>query len=130
MNLNVLFYILPRKAGSVLIAALLCFAVILVVCTFASHAVYTEGNPVMSARLAVLQTLGMSYLRLASEGTGFRDLTEGAYSCLGDVPGGYCYLQSCDIISFPRALQTSSFRMRVIKNGADAAASGQKREAL
>lgn len=44
-----------------------------------------------------------------------RNLLEGVYGCLGDVPGGYCYHGSCDIVAMPSLPHDEYVRIEIEK---------------
>jgi hypothetical protein len=67
----------------------------------------------LRARSALLQTLGISSLAVSSECTASRSLVEGLCGCLGDVPGGYCYHTSCDIVGAPQAQEEDLYAMEI-----------------
>jgi len=51
-----------------------------------------------AARKSVLSVIGNTALALSGDCTATRCLTEGLSDCLGDVPGGYCWHESCDVV--------------------------------
>lgn len=51
--------------------------------------------------VAVAGSIGMCSLALSREGGGTREPLEGPAGCLGDVPGGYCIREPCDVIACP-----------------------------
>jgi hypothetical protein len=61
----------------------------------------TEGARRTVARRAVAESVGMCTLSLTREGTGARVVLEGAASCLGEVPGGYCLRDASDVAVCP-----------------------------
>jgi len=52
----------------------------------------------IAARKSVLSVIGNTALALSGDCTATRCLTEGLSDCMGDVPGGYCWHESCDVI--------------------------------
>ena len=50
---------------------------------------------------AVAESIGMGSLALTSEGGATRAPTEGPAACLGDIPGGFCLRDTCDLVTCP-----------------------------
>ena len=66
-----------------------------------------------TVRAALLQSLGLSSLAISADCTASRSLVEGVCGCLSDVPGGYCYHSSCDIVGAPKAQAAHVYSIKV-----------------
>lgn len=100
------------KASSILIV---CLVVLFSILWVSIGGRYKEDSIKMVAGKAILQSLGASSLALSYECTATRSLTEGLCGCLSDVPGGYCYHSSCDIVVNPGIPEAEVLRLEVIK---------------
>ena len=65
-------------------------------------------------RRAVAESVGMCALALSREGTATRDPLEGPAGCLGDIPGGYCLRDTCDVVTCPCPIG-SSLTLEVVR---------------
>jgi hypothetical protein len=55
----------------------------------------------LAARRALSATIGFASLAVAADCTLARSHMEGLGGCLGDIAGGYCVYQSCDVMAQP-----------------------------
>jgi len=68
------------------------------------HAAQSEltHRHAQAATSAVLRSIGFAGLVLSSECTATRNpILEQICACLGDMPGSYCYHESCAIVGIP-----------------------------
>jgi len=76
---------------------------------------YPEHGGALEARAALVRMLSVATIAHGSDCISTRNLLEGIYGCLGDVPGGYCYHSSCDVICAPDFPAEDVFTIEVIK---------------
>lgn len=55
-------------------------------------------------RRAVSESIGICTLALSYEGSYTRDPLEGSAAGLGDIPGGYCLHNACDVVACPGSI--------------------------
>jgi len=80
---------------------------ILAVCLTALTGMHNEKTKM--ARVALLESLSLSSLAITSECDSARNPLEGVCSSAGDIPGGYPYHSSCDVVNPPEILKQSTF---------------------
>ena len=68
------------------------------------------------ARTALLESLAISSLAITSECDSARSPIEGFCSSARDIPGGYPYHSSCDIVSPSKILKQQSFTIKILKH--------------
>ena len=74
----------------------------------------SKRSSFIESRKCILEVTGTSSLALSGECTATRALTEGLVSCLGDVPGGYCWHTSCDVVGCDdEALEQTPFALEL-----------------
>jgi hypothetical protein len=66
---------------------------------YTSHRKYISASRVIQARLAVVQTLGISSLALSDECSSTRNPLEGLCGSMSDIPGSYLYHTDCDLVN-------------------------------
>jgi hypothetical protein len=76
---------------------------------------YPEHGGARDARAAIVRMLSVATIAHGSDCISTRNLLEGIYGCLGDVPGGYCYHSSCDVICAPDFPDEDVFTLRIIR---------------
>ena len=69
-----------------------------------------------SASTALLESLAVSSLALTSECDSARSPLEGICNSAGDIPGGYPYHSSCDVVNPPKILKQQSFTIKVLSS--------------
>ncbi len=95
----------------------LCVAISLVVIMIASvSGVCNSQANVYGARIALLQALGIDSLAIQSDCDSTRTPANGACACLTDIPGGYCYHSSCDVIGIPPVLEDDQYYFSVVSD--------------
>lgn len=97
------------------------FVVTVLILVFVFGSAFYVNNSLYSLekekeKLAVLSVLGIGELSLSSECV---SILEGITSCLGEVPGGYCYHSDCDILEAPDFNVDNRFEMVLIKPSID-----------
>ncbi|MGE5558159.1 MAG: hypothetical protein ACM3WV_06040 [Bacillota bacterium] len=55
----------------------------------------------LSAKKALLQSLGITSLSLSDDCTGTKNILSDLCGCLSDIPGGYCYHDDCNYVAAP-----------------------------
>ena len=76
---------------------------------YVNHSLYSLEKE--KEKLALLSVLGIGDLSLSSECV---SVLEGITSCLGEIPGGYCYHSDCDILEAPDYNADNRFEMSLI----------------
>lgn len=66
------------------------------------------------AKVLLSETLGSPFMALATDCTAPGKLVEGLAECLGDIPGGYCYHTSCDVIQAPCLTLDQPFKVAIL----------------
>jgi hypothetical protein len=106
-----------EKTGRLVLALLLSLSLLLAVCLHADHAGEKNRHLARAARKTILKTLGVCFLALSPEYAGARNLTDGVYNPIPDVPAGYCHYQSCDIVSPPEVPGRLLYKVQIVKGG-------------
>jgi hypothetical protein len=101
-----------QQASLAFIFLVLVLGLLLVIYEFS----FAEDEAQRSQKVAVLKLLGVASLSLSSDCISTRNPIEGIYGCLSDIPGGYCYHTSCDIICVPELPNDFSFVIKVISH--------------
>lgn len=90
---------------------LLCAFAVLLAC---ARARYPDSRETLEARGALVRMLSVASLAQSGDCISARNLLEGINGCLGDVPGGYCYHDSCDVVCAPDFQEADIFIVTVI----------------
>ena len=77
------------------------------------HLLRTEE---IEVRKVYFQLLSISHLASCNDCVSTRNLLEGVYGCLSDMPGGYCYHSSCDVVLAPDFPENEILNL-VVKRG-------------
>jgi len=81
---------------------------------YTNHRQQRQDTLVITAREAVLQTMGISSLAISYECSTTRNpAIEGLCSSMSDIPGSYLYHSDCDIVSPPRFSQAEIYRLEI-----------------
>jgi hypothetical protein len=78
-------------------------------CTFNA-----AGLEATKAKILLSETLGSPFMALATDCTAPGKLVAGLAECLGDIPGGYCYHTSCDVIQAPCLTLDQPFKVAIL----------------
>jgi len=81
-------------------------------------AIVTKGSldvDTILARRALLESLAISSLALTSECDSARNPLEGICNSASDIPGGYPYHSSCDIVNPSKIPQQQLFSLKILK---------------
>jgi hypothetical protein len=96
-------------------------AIVLVLLVFnISFAIISEKSRTheFTATSAVLRSIGFTGLAISSECTATRNpILETICACLGDLPGSYCYHESCSIVgvSVPAQAGNQTDQIKVLR---------------
>ena len=102
------------KRGIVLGSLVIVLAIVFLSMSSMVRHKYGQRSDFIESRKRILEVVGISSLALSGECAATRALTEGLVSCLGDVPGGYCWHTTCDIVACDDdALEQISFVLEV-----------------
>lgn len=100
-----------EKTGRVTAVILLILFASLIACVRVSQIGSTEGFNDELASRALTQTIGVCSLCLSPECAGARNMTEGFYCSMADIPAGYCAHQICDVVSAPSFAGSSLYEI-------------------
>jgi hypothetical protein len=81
---------------------------------FVLNASKKAGFRATQAKLYLNETLGSPFMALATDCSAPGKLVAGLAECLGDIPGGYCYHTSCDVIQAPCLTLDKPFRVAIL----------------
>jgi len=89
------------KEGKIISWMILLFlGVLLSLMGYVNHKYFITPEQ-LEIRKAYFQILSISHLASCKDCISTRNLLEGVYGCLSDIPGGYCYHSSCDVVLAP-----------------------------
>lgn len=94
--------------------AFICLVLVLVSLLVIHDFSFAEDELQRRQKESVLRLLGIASLSLSSDCISTRNPIEGIYGCLSDIPGGYCYHSSCDIVCVPELPDDFSFILKII----------------
>ncbi len=97
-----------------LISLIAGLSVLVLALSLVGNSSYDRDEQSRKGQDALLQVLGMARLAISADCTATVDITEGLCGCLGDVPGGYCYHTSCDLVDLPEVLRQDLVMIRII----------------
>lgn len=90
-----------------------CLTLVMMLLVSNGHRWQAQSN---IARRAILQALGIDSLAIQSDCDSTRTPANGACACLTDIPGGYCYHSSCDVVGLPPVLEDDQYHLSVISD--------------
>jgi len=78
---------------------ILSFMIFSIILFMALSRTFKQEDKRIEVRTQLFQVIGITTLAVSQDCTSTRGIIECVWGCLGDVPGGYCYHASCDIVS-------------------------------
>ncbi|MFA5117444.1 MAG: hypothetical protein WC695_01170 [Candidatus Omnitrophota bacterium] len=90
-----------EKQGALVFLCMALLFVTLVAGIYAGQVVFGVDHAIIGSRQAELKALGVCSLSIPTRCVGTRGTLEGVYGVMMDIPGGYCYDRSCDIVAPP-----------------------------
>jgi hypothetical protein len=103
-----------NKEGSLALTSLGFGAVLAILALYGLCSFKVAGLEATKAKILLSETLGSPFMALAVDCTAPGKLVEGLAECLGDIPGGYCYHTSCDVIQAPCLAVDQPFKVAIL----------------
>lgn len=103
------------RASSRLLCVLFAMLVAIAALSVCAEQRQSNYEASVSTITAFLSVVSASSLACSSDCTSTRNVLEGVYGCLSDIPGGYCFHSSCDVISLPEVSDVEVFQITVAK---------------
>lgn len=103
-----------NKEGRLALTSLGISAVLAILALYGLCGFKAAGFEATEAKVYLSETLGSPFMALAADCTAPGKLVSGLSECLGDIPGGYCYHTSCDIVQAPCLALEQPFKAYIV----------------